>query len=281
MIRSIYIMIIVCGLFISVLSLSVACAGTVGNPSSPDVPGGPGAFSLKRSNNIMVKTGVELELLFDKDLGSEFDSGVELTSGEWYMARFSTVIFERYEPYIKLGIAHMKARWDENNQEAKIESENAFAWALGAKALIYEFQRPTIKILGDAYYRMADLDVAEFHLGGTKQEINSSRSRFLIREWQIALIAAGEIDITSSTQDEVLGISTLVPYGGIKYSDCNGRLRGYLSSTIFYTPGELDGDNNIGIFAGCDLVGPHSVLINVEGRFVDELGATLGLLLLF
>ena len=103
----------------------------------------------------------------------------------------------------------------------------------------------------------------------------------MIREWQVALLAATEIDISGSGREEVLGVSTIIPYAGVKYSDLNGRLRLSWTSGNYNNPGKIDAADNVGVFAGCDFVGPNSVSLSLEGRFVDETAITAGLAVLF
>ncbi|MCM8782523.1 MAG: hypothetical protein NC828_05690, partial [Candidatus Omnitrophica bacterium] len=75
--------------------------------------------------------------------------------------------------------------------------------------------------------------------------------------------------------------SRLIPYAGIKYSDINARLRLVTSEGGTFNPGEVESDHNVGIFAGCDILGTSSVLLNIEGRFIDETALTTGLAVLF
>lgn len=270
------------GIFIFLLNISFRVfAGTVGNTATIDGPKGPGIFSLKKDRNISIKSGLDFEFLFDRDIKANAASNTELTSAEWYMAKISCVMFNRVEPYLKLGIAHMKARWTEAGSEVKLESDTNFAWGFGSRVLIWEFERPRIKIISDAFYRIADLDAEEGYSAGAKVSMDTSKSRFLIREWQIALLAATEIDISGPGREDFLGVSTIIPYAGVKYSDINGRLRLTWTSGNYNNPGEIESDNIFGLFAGCDFVGPNSVSLNLEGRFIDETALTAGLAVLF
>jgi hypothetical protein len=257
-------------------------AGTVGNTAILDAPKGPGLFSLRQNKKIYVKAGVDAELIFDRDLGVDAASSAEISSAEWYMGKISTVLFDRVEPYFKIGLAHMKARWKESGAEVKLESDSNLAWGVGTKVLIYEFQAPAFKILGDGYYRQADLDAETGYYDGSKVNIDSGKSRFFMREWQVALIAATEIDISEGRRgDEVLGVTSIVPYAGMSYSDVSGRLRLSWTSGSYNNPGKIDASDNLGLFAGLELLGPNSVSINLEGRFFNEAAFTGGIEVLF
>ncbi|MDD5449906.1 MAG: hypothetical protein PHO42_04835 [Candidatus Omnitrophica bacterium] len=270
------------GIIILIFGISsLAVAGTAGNMASTGGPAGPGAFSLKQDRNITVNSGVDVEILFDRDIKANAASGTELTSGEWYMAKLSWLMFNRLEPYVKLGAARLEAKWSEAGEKIKLESNTGFAWALGSKLLIWDFKKPRLKIVADGFYRMADLEGDEGTRGTTKVTVDSSQSEFLIREWQIALLAATEIDIGGDDKEEVLGVTSIIPYAGIKYSDMNGRLRLTDSAGNYNNPGTIEADDNFGVVAGLDLVGPSSVSLNLEGRFIDETAMTVGLSVLF
>jgi hypothetical protein len=271
-------------LLVLVIILNTSClgfAGTVGNASDINAPKGKGVFSLRQDKNITIKMGLDCEFLFDRDIDANAATNAKITSGEWYMTKISYLMFDRFQPYVTLGMAHMKAKWTELGSEVKLESDTNFAWGLGAKAFIYEFESPKIRILTDGFYRVADLDAEEGYSGGSKVTFDTSASRFLIREWQIALLATTEIDVSGSGREEVLGISTIIPYAGIKYSDINGRLRLTQSAATYHNPGTIESDDIFGIFVGCDFVGPNSILVNLEGRFLDETALTAGVDVLF
>lgn len=260
----------------------VGFAGTVANPASPNIPKGAGVFSLKQNKNVSIKTGFDLEFLFDRDIHANAATNTELTSGEWYMGSISYTLFDRFSPYVKLGVAHLKVKWTEAGKEAKLESDTNFAWGLGGKLLIWEFQKPKIKFISDGFYRVADLDGEEGRWDGSKVTLDTAKSRFLIREWQVALLAATEIDLSGPDKEDILGISKIVPYIGGKYSDINGRIRQTLTNGDYQNPGKIEAEHNYGAFVGCDLVGPNdAVLLNMEGRFIDETALTVGLLVLF
>jgi len=276
-------------LFAFIISLfipAVSFAATVGNPSTPDVPEGVGVFSMKRDSQVSIKISEDIEHIFDRDLAatqtSSITSSLEIDQAQWYMTKLYYGMFsDRIQPYLQLGAAHIEASWNENAVAIEFESDTAFAWGVGVKALIWEIRQPNIKFVGDVVYRMTDLDAENATVAGATATLDTARSRFFLREWQFSLLAAGELDVTGGMREEVLGISKLVPYIGAKFSDVNGRFRVHTQSGAFYNPGEFDSDDNIGFFAGCDILGTDSVLLNVEARFVDENAITGGMSILF
>ncbi len=263
---------------ISAALIHISFAGTVGNTATLEDPKGAGVFSLKKARNFAIKTGVDTEFVFDRDIKASAAVNSEITTAQWYMGTISCVLFNRVEPYVKLGMAHMKLKWNEDGKNAKVESDNGFAWSLGGKVLVWDFQKPNLRLVADGFYRVAELDPETGSYDGATIEMDRGSSRFFIREWQISLIAATDIDVTTMSKEaDFLGVTRIVPYAGVKYSDISGRLRMVWTSGNYNNPGQIRSDRKFGIVAGCDFIGPNSVSLNLEGRFLDETAITAGL----
>ncbi len=217
---------------------TLSYAAAIGGPSSPDLPKGQGVFDLKKDRNIAIKAGVDLEFIFDKKMHGDASTNMKFTTAQWHMGRVSTSLFnERVEPYIKLGVAHLKSKWQEAGTDVKLESNTDFAWGVGTRALFLKLDRPNIKFIGDAQYRMADLKGDKGYLGPSTTTIDRAQSKFTVREWQFALLAETDIDIASpGKEDTFLGVSRISPYGGLKYSDMNGRIRLTNANGAFLIP---------------------------------------------
>ncbi len=271
------------GILIIVLAVPlVVFAGTVGNPASVDTLKGAGLFNLKGTKSVGIETGADIEILFNRDIKGLKAGSAKFDGGQWYMAKIGLRLFDRIEPYVKLGVANLTAKYNAtemSNREVKLESDTAFAWGAGAKVLLWDFKQPKIKLVSDGFFRTADLDVDKGKLGGTTvSNIDKSRSKFAMTEWQIALLASTEIDMANAE----MGISKIVPYGGVKYSDVRGHLQLVTTANSEYRTGPIKAKDNVGIVIGTDLVGKNdSYSVNLEGRFIDETAMTVGLSVLF
>lgn len=258
--------------------IHISFAGTVGNTATVEDPKGAGVFSLKKTRNFAIKTGADMEFVLDRDIKASAAADSEITSAQWYMGKISCVLFNRVEPYVKFGMAHMKVKWNEDGKNVKVESNNGFAWSLGGKVLVWDFERPNLRLVADGFYRVAELDMQKGSQDGAIVEMDRGGSAFFMREWQISLIAATDIDVsTMSSGSDFLGVTRIVPYAGVKYSDISGRLRTIWTSGNYNNPGQIRSDRKFGLVAGCDFVGPNSVSLNLEGRFIDETAITAGL----
>lgn len=276
MLRRGLVSLVVCLLFVFV-STSDCFSSTAGNPSTLNVPGGDGVFSLKKDSKKTIKVGVDLSFNFARDLDGEY-SNSKLGSGKWYMAKASYRATERIEPYVLLGIANLRAQWEQSSQVIYLESSTGFGWGAGTKVFIHEFPKSGVKLLGDASFKMADLGVHVGKVSDAAIALDATSSDFLIREWQVAFIVAHEMEVASG---EVWGVYGMVPYVGLKYSDVSGRLKQTNSAGVTRNLGNLSSSRKVGVFAGCDFLGAENVLLNIEGRFMDEEAMTLGMLVLF
>ena len=161
--------------------------------------------------------------------------------------------------------------------EFEADSGWDFIWGAGIKSKITEIFG--LKLLADVQYIIYDSD-ADVKIDGTKFDdfMNdplisggdfSSHAHFQAREWQAALYVTKNFD----------GIT---PYGGVKYSDARikhdiyGREK---SGDIhnFHQGIDVEAKDNVGLFVGADFeVIPGRLNVGVEGRFIDETAATIG-----
>lgn len=278
-------LIILSGILALILEIApVSFAGTVGNPGDINALRGRGVFSLKETRNVSLETSIDVDFVINRDLKAGDVTKAKLKTSNWSMVRVGYKVFDRVEPYVRLGWAHLKAEWREGTSETKVEmaTNSDFAWGFGLKALIYEFKKPGIRIIGDGSYRTADLDSESGYLDEDKVNVAKTSSKFVIREWQASLLAATDIDLGAMfNQTEALKGYKLSPYGGIKYSEISGRIRMVTTGGSVFHPDNIKSDKNIGVVVGCDLIGDDNISVNLEGRFIDETAVSTGLALLF
>jgi len=273
------------GILIFVFTISpTVYAGTVGNPGDVKALHGKGVFSLKETRNIPIEASFDADVVLNRDLAAGDTTKTAIRTSQWYLLKIGYKMFDRIEPYVRLGGAHLKARWTdtETGTQVAMDTSSGFAWGLGIKALIYEFKAPNIKLICDGSYRATNLDPYKGYLDGNRAAISKTNSRFAIREWQAAFLAATEIGLPHIFDySEDLKGYRLSPYAGIKYSDISGRLRMVTANGAVYHPDNIKSDKNIGIVVGCDLVGDDYISLNLEGRFIDETAISTGLAVLF
>ena len=264
---------------------SAAYASEIGNPGAVNTLHGKGVFSLKEDRNVPIEASVDVDFILNRDLTAGDVTKTALRTSEWYFLKIGYTMFNRIEPYVRLGGAHLKARWTDTDTGTQVamDTSSGFAWGLGIKTLVYEFKSPNIKLICDGSYRTTKLDPYKGYIDSHETTITKTASRFVIREWQAALLASTETPLPDMfNYFEDLKKYKLSPYAGIKYSEISGRLRMFETDTgAIYHPDNIKADKNIGIVVGCDLVGDDYVSLNIEGRFIDETAVSTGLAVLF
>ena len=178
-------------------------------------------------------------------------------------------LFDFLEVYVKLGGAGFKFRTDIEDQfgnpvgDAVVHTKMGFAYGGGVKAA-YEFKDGAVKGLlvgADAQYLRHR---QRYHVM-TMDDVgpDSDSGHVTLQEWQIGPFVGYKI-------------MNFLPYVGMKYSQV----------TLHFSGGgefnKFKAENHIGGFVGLtyDIV-PRKLMLNVEGRFIDETGINCNLIFKF
>jgi len=169
-------------------------------------------------------------------------------------------LFDFLEVYVKLGGAGFKFRTDIEDQlgnpvgDAVVHTKMGFAYGGGVKAA-YEFKNGPVKGLligADAQY----LRHTQRYHAMTMDDVGpgSDSGNVTLQEWQIGPFVGYRI-------------MNFLPYVGMKYSQVTLKFSGGGDYTRFRA------DDHFGGFVGLtyDIV-PRKLMLNVEGRFIDETG---------
>ena len=180
----------------------------------------------------------------------------------WYrtMLQVGYGLFDFLEVYVKLGGAGFKFRSDIEDQfgnptgDVTVHTKMGFAYGGGVKAA-YEFKNGSVKGLligADAQYLTHRQRYNAMTLGDTGP--GSDSGKVTLQEWQIGPFVG-------------FRIKNFLPYVGMKYSDVRLRFRGESENMRFKA------DDHFGGFVGLtyDII-PSKLMLNVEGRFIDETG---------
>jgi len=169
-------------------------------------------------------------------------------------------LFDFLEVYVKLGGAGFKFRTDTEDQfgnpvaDATVHTKMGFAYGGGVKAA-YEFKNGAVKGLligADAQYLRHTQRYHAMINSVTGPEDDSGN--VTLQEWQIGPFVGYRI-------------MNFLPYVGMKISDMRLKFSGGGENTRFRA------DDHFGGFVGLtyDIV-PLKLMLNVEGRFIDETG---------
>jgi hypothetical protein len=178
-------------------------------------------------------------------------------------------LFDFLEVYVKLGGAGFKFRTDIENQfgfpvgNAVVHTKMGFAYGGGVKAA-YEFKDGPVKGLligADAQYLR---HTQRFH-AMTIDDVGpgSDSGHVTLQEWQAGPFVGYKI-------------MNFLPYVGVKYSDVRLHFSGGGENNKFKA------NDHVGAFVGLtyDIV-PLKLMLNVEGRFIDETGVNCNVIYKF
>jgi len=273
--------------FIYIFNISgISYAATVGNPLDLDVPKRSALLREEAIGEaldeyeqvVKIKASLDLEMVFSKDLDSSTEIEKAEIEGQWAMAKFGITLFNRIEPYVKLGISNLEAKWKQNStHDIRVQTDSGLAWGVGIKGIIWEFDNFwDIRITGDAQYRTTEPDVNE--TSANSVGISDTGADFKIEEWQASILLSKKFELPLKLQSVYI-----VPYTGmticdsivdIKFRDANETGAYTTDYNIF----EANNDSIYGFVLGCDILPTltSSFMYSMELRLLDETALTLG-----
>jgi hypothetical protein len=256
-------------------------AATVGNPLDLDVPATSTMLRQQVIDNtlneyeqiVKIKAALDLEFLFGKDLNSSSEVTNAELKGQWYMLKLGTTIFNKVEPYIKVGTSKLETTWRDGGYDIEVVSDYGFAWGGGVKGVIWDFDDWGIRLTGDVQYRTTGPDVKDITLDN--QGIVDQGADFDIEEWQVSIVLSKKFELPLKWQSLYI-----VPYTGATISDSNVDVKFTNPSAPGqnWTLYEANNDNIYGFLIGCDIM-PNltsSFIYSMELRLANEMALTLG-----
>jgi len=234
---------------------NLSLAAPVGNPASPKLLTG----KWVDSEDYSIKAGAEADIVLDGKL-KEMDD----VESSFYLGKLSVTLANKVDLYGMLGAAYGEYEETYGSDIVKYETETDIAWGIGSTVLLYESDNG-IMVGMDTKYRSLEADLDKIIVNGTTYDIPSgdvTDASIEYMDWQVALGAAYALDM-------------FVPYGGVKYSDVDAKLKTTVSGTT-YESDSVEREDNFGIFVGCDILPLENLSLNVEGRFIDEEAVNFG-----
>lgn len=261
---------------------SLALAATVGNPLDLDLPKRSAALRQEiiegtldeAEQAIKIKAGLDLEFVFDKDLDSSSEVSKAEMSGTYYMAKLGITLFNRIEPFIKVGTSNLESEWTQNGtSKIKMEAGNGLAWGFGVKGTIWEWSSLGICLTGDWQFINTEADAEEIERDGTP--VTDSGADFNIEEWQASLVLSKKYILPLQWQDVYI-----VPYTGFTFSDSivDIKFTDPNNPGTDYSLFDANNKNRYGFLMGCDILPSLSnpFIYSIELRLLNEFALTLG-----
>jgi len=254
---------------------------TTGNPLDLDVPKQSAILRQdviddtldECEQKVKIKSSLDIEFVLDKDLNTNPDiTGAEM-EGRWVMVKLGTTLFNRVEPYIKIGNSNLELRWKQGSQEIKVDSGAGFAWGAGLKGIICEFEDSGIRLTGDVQYRTTEPDVDKCSID--KNAVKDTGADFDVYELQASLVLSKKLEIPLKWQSIYM-----VPYIGATFSDStiDAKFRDPNNPQADYTLFNANNQKRGGLVIGCDIVPSlkSAFIYSIEARLFNETALSLG-----
>ncbi len=236
-------------------------AAPVGNTSFPEIL--QKGFFTSCDSWVDLRVGYEGDFVSDGRMRqyAEGVGRVDLYEGWTNSGTFTLNILDRLDLYGVLGASKTEANWrfengvDETIHRIKLKTETNFLWAVGGRAILYEWCHTSFGAGGR--YTACNYNPNECTSDGVA--IDAADAHLHWREWQC------NFDISYE-------ISLFTPYVGVKYS----HARSLLSNFPISISADLTGSNSfknrvpVGFYLGCTLSTGRYFMFNIEGRLVDE-----------
>jgi len=268
---------------------SAAPLYALGDGTTPhvDMPFGSGIANFEsetQGNSFIVSFGYENILKRQIDNTDTAVSG-ELEGG-WALLGLGYRIANQFEPYLRIGVSMIDAKWSENyNDKIELDGSTDLAVGLGLKMLVYQRRITSLSKLKlglDGQVRYTNPSVDSVKVDGASRSVSASDLK--IFEGRVSATVGVEISLKRLLEfDEELEGDLdyyLIPYIGAVYSDGlvtadyvdNGTRFGYSDDPYEY---------KLNMLAGMDLIIPEYLSLNVEGQLFNDKSLSGGLSLKF
>jgi len=247
-------------------------AETVGNSIDINIPAGKGVYSSQLSDFITLNAGFDAEFLTERKFkyDSTYTTKAPELAGNYYMARVSSTLFNRVQPYVKFGYSDLEMSWQDANGNVKVDADPAFAWGVGLKAYLWEFEGMGLKIFSTGSYRATEPSKVKINTDGVTGSVTSKK--FQVYEKQATLGMSKEIKLAYN--------ASLVPYAGVAWSDTTARVRVTQNSNVMNS-GAKEPKDNLGVFFGTEFLFMDNFSLNLEARLIDQTAISTGFTALF
>lgn len=246
----------ICTMFI--ISTSLAFAAPVGNIATPSVLK-KGLIIQDEQSQYCIIAASENDITWDRKLKSQYSDA----QYNFFGGKVGIVMMDRYVAYGILGAGQAKQKFTISGIQIKWDTKYDLVWGAGGTAMLYETNvkelwNGILRIGVDGRYRQSHLDVDKIvAVPGNfdARTATPSSPKYELGEWQVAAALSYQVE-------------KFIPYVGCKYSDATGAAKVTAGGKEFKV--DFENEDNFGIFAGVDLAFNDSVMINAEGRFIDE-----------
>lgn len=237
----------------------------VGNTSAPQIL--QEGFFIPPEVWVNVRLGYEGDFVYDGRM-KQYREGTGRVDSYKQNTNSATTTFnilDRLDIYSVFGSSQTTAEWRFSDVEGAIHNANTethynFLWAIGARAILFEWSHTNIGLGGR--YSSCNYKPVWLTIDGANASVSGTHLRW--DAWQVNLDVSYRIDL-------------FTPYIGIKYANTKTKLGTFTTSIAANGSGNNHFENRVpvGLYIGCALSTGKYFMLNVEGRFVDEEAITI------
>ena len=238
-----------------ILFAATVMAAPVGNPATPGLITN-GIFT--KAPKASARIGYEGDFVFNGRM-EQGDRRVDNYTQKTESGTVTLNLFNRWDIYGVFGASDTKTDWRFINAGSifrmELETEYNFLWAVGSRAIYYQWKNICLGVGGR--YSSSHYQPKRLYQNGIDVPVTGTHYHW--REWQF------NTDISYK-------ICYFTPYIGIKYSNAKANIG------AFSVPLSPDGSGNarfdnkdpVGIYLGCGISSGDYLMVNLEGRLIDE-----------
>lgn len=250
-------------IYVSVLSNLESAP--VGNTASPQLI--QDGFIIPVDSWADFRLGYEGDFVSDARLKQTVESSgrVDNYSQNNNSGTFTLNILDRIDIYGVFGSSRTCAEWrfsdqDDSIHNAELETFNEFLWAVGGRAILFEWNHCDLGF-GGRYSKNRN-QPSWLTVDGVNVPVRGAQ--VIWREWQLNFDLSYHIDL-------------FTPYLGIKYSNLKSHLTEFTTSISNSGQPQNTFKNRVpvGLYLGCGLTNRKYFMLNLEARLVDEEAVTV------
>lgn len=258
--------------FLALLTGTLAVCGLSANPmgNAADPVTYEDGISVVGKSDTAFRVGYIGDYVVDRNLHIKHTphSKSELAMKDFQGAEFTVNMYDRFDVLGRVGYSQYNTRWRTGTagDTARVSTRSDFAWALGAKAVLYQWDNTTFSVGGSYVQGNAKVDRAEI-TGGTGtpslMHVSDSNVKQRERKWNVGA--------TMGYQCE-----SFAPYIGIQYiKDKVTFNKSSIADPSITLPTKLENRRKLSAALGVGILAAKKASLNIEGRFIGESAVTL------
>ena len=257
--------------FLALLTGTLAVCGLSANPmgNAADPVIYEDGMSEAGKSDTAFRVGYIGDYVVDRNLQNKKSTyrKTEIAQKEFQGIEATVNLYDRFDVFGRVGYSDYNTRWRTSTpgSTARVSTRTDFAWALGAKAVLYQIDNMTMSVGGSYVQGNAKVDRAEITGAATNELMHVSADSIKQRErkWNVGATVGYQVD-------------TFSPYIGLQYiKDKTTFNKDAVTIVPIALPSKLENRRKLSAVIGVGMLAAKKASLNLEGRFIGESAITL------